>query len=543
MYIAPNTTIRVLHNVPLDNTYNQTIYFSSVSAQSSYFSGLAKYTFTHQTYQRVQKGRMRVEQTAENLYDCNYLMFQNTSFGNKWFYAFITGVEYINNAVSEISFEIDVMQTWFFDFTLEESFVEREHTSTDGNGEHLLPEPVELGEYVFSNYSRMIPGVDLMCIVVGIADVQSSGSGGMMNGVFSGNEYWAYNTTDISSLEAKITPYIQSPDSIVTMYMCPSIVAYQGGAIPEGGIEISTEDSSWSGEISLPSVNTYASFQGYTPKNHKLYSYPYAFIHVDNANGSSLQLRQEFFASPNNPSMQFDSINSMPVKVVGRPKNYKLPLGTTTPASDDVINTEIITLENYPMCSWNIDAYKVWLSQNIVPYAFKAATGIATTAIGVAIGAAGMKSGSLAGAQQGGQMANSGLNSLLGTVTSFMMDAYTASIQADLCKGSINNGNVNVAHGYQNIYAGVATVTGEYAKAIDDFFTVFGYSVKRVKVPNTHARPYWTYTKTAGCVISGNVPADDAKRICQIHDNGITYWTSGANIGNYSLDNSPVTTQ
>ena len=33
MVIEPNTTIRVLHDVPLDNTYNDTIYFSSLSAQ------------------------------------------------------------------------------------------------------------------------------------------------------------------------------------------------------------------------------------------------------------------------------------------------------------------------------------------------------------------------------------------------------------------------------------------------------------------------------------------------------------------------------
>lgn len=56
---------------------------------------------------------MRVEKKAEDLYDCNYLAFQNTSFGSKWFYAFITSVEYVNNITSEITFEIDVLQTYF----------------------------------------------------------------------------------------------------------------------------------------------------------------------------------------------------------------------------------------------------------------------------------------------------------------------------------------------------------------------------------------------------------------------------------------------
>ena len=138
MYIEPNTVIRILHNCPLDKTYDHTIYFSSENAQISYFQGLTKYTFTEQTYQRVQRGKARVQRKAEDLYDCNYMMFQNSSFGNKWFYAFITSVEYVNNITSEISFEIDVMQTWFFDYTLEDCFVEREHSVTDNIGDNLV---------------------------------------------------------------------------------------------------------------------------------------------------------------------------------------------------------------------------------------------------------------------------------------------------------------------------------------------------------------------------------------------------------------------
>ena len=77
MYIEPNTIIRVLKDCPLDNTYNHTIYFNSASAQTAYFQNLTKYTFTDQSYQRLQRGKMRVQRKAEDLYDCNYLMFQH----------------------------------------------------------------------------------------------------------------------------------------------------------------------------------------------------------------------------------------------------------------------------------------------------------------------------------------------------------------------------------------------------------------------------------------------------------------------------------
>ena len=129
MYINPNTTIKILKNVPLDPTYDHTIYWSNIDGddanhtrakanQSTYFSSKAKYSLDNQSYQRVKRGWIRVAILAENLYDCNYVMFQNTAFGSKWFYAFIKSVEYINNTVSEIEFEIDEMQTWWFDYQI-----------------------------------------------------------------------------------------------------------------------------------------------------------------------------------------------------------------------------------------------------------------------------------------------------------------------------------------------------------------------------------------------------------------------------------------
>ena len=131
MWIEPNGQVKIIQNVDLDNKYDNTIYFANRTAQYNYFNSKAKYTYPKITYQRVKRNYIKVEINAENLYDCNYLMFQNTSFGNRWFYAFITKVEYLSNMVSEIEYEIDVMQTWFMDCTMGQSFVEREHSVTE----------------------------------------------------------------------------------------------------------------------------------------------------------------------------------------------------------------------------------------------------------------------------------------------------------------------------------------------------------------------------------------------------------------------------
>ena len=84
-----------------------------------YVGSLANYTYIR------KENKIRVEATADTLFDCNYIMWQNPSFGTKWFYAFIIDVEYLNNETAEITFEIDEMQTWYFGYTIKQSFIER----------------------------------------------------------------------------------------------------------------------------------------------------------------------------------------------------------------------------------------------------------------------------------------------------------------------------------------------------------------------------------------------------------------------------------
>ena len=148
MYIEPNTNIRLLKDVPLDNTYKHSIYFGSSGAQVSYFSGKTKYNLSRQTYQRVNLGVSRVGINANNLYDCNYMMFQNSSYGSRWFYAFINSVEYVNDNLTQITFQLDELQSWFFDYDLLPCIIERQHTETDEIGDSLTSEGDDVTTYV-----------------------------------------------------------------------------------------------------------------------------------------------------------------------------------------------------------------------------------------------------------------------------------------------------------------------------------------------------------------------------------------------------------
>ena len=128
--------------VPFDNSYKHTRWFDSKSAQNDYFSScmLSQYTESDYTYIR-QNNSVKVQVNREKVCNINYCMFQNRNYGSKWFYAFVVGINYVNENVTEIVMEIDVMQTWLFDWARTECFVEREHVSDDTIGAHTNPEP------------------------------------------------------------------------------------------------------------------------------------------------------------------------------------------------------------------------------------------------------------------------------------------------------------------------------------------------------------------------------------------------------------------
>ena len=169
---VPNTVVKILQNVPLDDTYTDTRWFSSVGDQTGFFNGKAKYTFTDLTYQRVNNGiaqprvalTCRVPMIADNLYDCNYMMFKNTNYGSKWFYAFIKQVNYINPNNTEIVYEIDYLQSFMFELNIKASFVEREHASADEDKPfaNLTPEPLQVPNWTYDQTTFSVIDMESM---------------------------------------------------------------------------------------------------------------------------------------------------------------------------------------------------------------------------------------------------------------------------------------------------------------------------------------------------------------------------------------------
>lgn len=534
-YIEPNSTIRLLAGCPLDKTYDHTIYFASQSAQTSYFQSLTKYTYTNYSYIR-QLRTIKVQADAgANLYDCNYLMFRNNSFENKWFYAFVTSIEYVNNYTWEIGFELDVMQSWMFDYELEECFVEREHSATDNLFENLVPENLELGDYISEGISRcadtgsatesLLEDLSLVFACTfdrNYADYQ----GGYYGGLYSGLCLIDFpfpnpaNTTNIQTFVSNIRTWINGatgagkPTGIICAFVMPTAFV--------------RSDTSTHTQLGFTKSIAFNSIDGYAPKNKKLFSFPYNFLYCTNFQGQSAPFKFEYFSTPTAPSFKLEADYSPDPNIVLTPLNYK---GAGANGNYD----EKMVLGGYPQLPFSTDVFQAWLamgSGNTIVSAISSISGYAVggaLAGGVPTGGAGAIPGALIGA-------GVGIGSTILKSLETAREQYIEPWQSHNGAGSTTMASIRlIDFGFMHKH-----IRSEFARIIDDYFNMFGYATKRCKVPNTHVRPHWTYTKTIGCCAVGSVPAEDMRKICSLYDKGITFWMNGDEVGNYSLDNRPV---
>lgn len=124
MAIQPQSDLRLL-KVPFTIDNKNQLTFANKNSQTSYFLSLSHLEINNISYQR-KDSIIRYPAHIDSIMQYNYCMYQNENYTNKWFYAYITGMRYINDGMTEILIQTDVYQTWQFDITFKESFVERE---------------------------------------------------------------------------------------------------------------------------------------------------------------------------------------------------------------------------------------------------------------------------------------------------------------------------------------------------------------------------------------------------------------------------------
>ena len=516
--ITPQSNIKILQ-VPIGiNNANQ-ITFSSKQTQYNYFNSLPKKVLENATYVR-ENGEICFNANYDEVINYNYVMYQNEGYSDKWFYAFITNVRYISNGSVGISIQTDYYQTWQFDITFKPSFVEREHVNNDTIGLHTIPENVETGDYICNEHIVDSNNANL-CVVMGttitIGELINAGAN-VYNGIPSGVMYYGFtdiNSSSANSLSSVLRMLAENGKSegVNSLFIAPTWLT--GGT---GLINSSTSVATY--DLGLSRMSQ---LNGYTPKNKKLLTHPFCYFIVSNAVGSTNVLKQEVWSLNNDNEMVLKvvgcltpgcSIKAIPINYNGAGRN------------DD----EAISLGKFPMLNWINDQYTNWLTQNGVN-------------IGLSVGASGLQlAGGLLAMGTGlgsGIGATSVLNGALGIAQS-LGQVYQHSLTPPSVEGNVNSGDVTTASGATRFHIYKMSVKQEYAKVIDGYFSMYGYKVNEVKVPNLTGRRNWNYVKTIGANIIGNIPQMHLQEIKNMFDSGITLWHTTSNFLDYSANNDII---
>lgn len=575
--ITPNTDLYLL-KVPLEiNDINQ-LDFANATAQFNYFNSLPKVTVDDFNYQR-KDNVIRFPAQYDEIITYNYCMYRNTEYSNKWFYAFITGMEYVSDGMTRFTIKTDVWQTWQFDLNFKPCLIEREHTNDDTIGSNTLPENLELGEMVTNGNTRNFGvGSAGLMVVADVTMIENAGSNQTLvaswssgstpdsfaNGIPSGCYHIVigYGNLFTKSVQNFVTLYDRAglSDAIENIYILPANIVSQtnlkrgltlsttGSAPTYSVTDLAMVDSQMRDVTHMVALTGYTrptTLDGYTPKNNKLLCYPFNYINVSNNAGTTIPYHYEDFAPYGGnygANFEVEGVFCPSGSIKAVPYNYKRQ---SYQESDNAYDFSINGAK-YPICSWKTDAYTNWLTQNAV----NMATEWKTTALGTAIGAgASMVRGAMGGGLMGGAVGavvgagmgfaeNAG--SLIGLAREQMLAKTSANMVSDQARGNVNAGDIAFSKLASQFTFIPMSVKAEYARCADNYLSMFGYATNRVKLPNRTGRRNWNYVKTIGCYIEADIPQDDLAEIKSMFDNGITIWHNPLYFADYSQNNDII---
>lgn len=529
----PQSTIHVCTGLRLNSRYDHTIYFADLAAQLNYFAGKVVKTFSAYSFIR-KTWDLNVAATMEEAASWQYLYFRNSANGKTYFY-FIDNIEYVNDGTVRLKLQIDVLQSYLFDFYLLPSFVERQHVTDDTRGKHTVDECLEMGDLI-DNETVDFTGIETLCILV-LASINPNYAdtgtpvpalSGMYNGVFSGLKVWAVNSSEWGAWGAQLDALSEAGflDGIISMWMYPRALVELGGENTwDDGVLCKVVESFPSAGIGSAVTFNASDVDGYTPKNNKLLTYPFNFLYCSNNAGKSAVYKYERFSGSQATFNLYGAV-APEATVILTPTNY-----------NGVSNNyeHALALGNFPTCAWDADVFKMWLAQNQNQNNLSAVNSMVKVGAGAVAGIASLATGNVVGAAAGvGAMYNG-----VSQISNLLAQRKDMEIQPPQARGQFS-ASINIAAGKQTFTFYKKSVNYEHARIIDDFFTMYGYKINRVQLPNYHAREGFTYVKTIGCNVKGDLCNEDLTKIAEIFDHGVTFWTRGDAMCNYTISNNPL---
>lgn len=538
----------LLKNIKLDNGYSHTFTFNSKEEQHGYF-----YNHVYSSIEgisTIRNGVVNVNKTFADLDGVNYCFYRNNQL-QRWFYCFVVEKNYIGENVTQLVLEVDVMQTYGFDYEVGSSFITREHMDRwESQGVpiwNLTEEPLPFGNEYWEIGSTMLntgTGALLVATTEPLSGWSVEGGSYLMGGVPTGLHYYVIPTAVheettllnkfikakqpiIASAKLLEIPYeqlISNTQSIIlsddyeilidiegkqNSLFVKKVLRFLGGNNP---INMERTHNGLCG-TTLPALGV--GIRRTPAHESKLLQYPYRYNCLIGSSGENVVLKNEFLKDFKNIQVKcyFSIIDDLRYDYFVQ--GYK-DMNSLRPRINKL---SIAELGNIPLLS---DAYTNFKMQN----SFSGSWGIPLTiASGVATSVATMNP-----------------VGLIGTVTSAI--SQLGKIQdvknaPDSLVGKGSDHAYKSAVGNLRPYMNTYEILGEYKSILADFFSKYGYQCNRVKKPNLKSRYYYNFIQTNGANIYGNIDNQYISTIKNNYDRGITLWHYNGNEFNlnYEFDN------
>lgn len=544
-----NGEIILCKGIKMDKNYDNTLSYSENNmvtlCRNNKIAESTKYSILDPI-----KGEMDVALPYASCIYANYIAFRNPNVGNKWYFAFVNDVEYVNPATTKIHYQVDVFSTWYSKFNVGQAFIEREHVSDDTIGANTVPEGLETGEFVINDTGTVLNYEDLYVsyVYIGVSKVAyglpgaSTYYGGDYGNLYSGVTYYMFKSTNEAGKFLRAYDLIGYGDNIISVFMLPKKI-YNPTSESVETWNISRESGSTAYSVNgytvphnnLPyalgtaTININSQIDGYTPKNNKLFTSEFNYLYITNNAGTDVKYNYEDF-NENTPTFKAEGVICVGGSIKLFPQTYKK--FSCIPAQYNSFNgyeefNYGITGGKYPTCAWSSDSYTNWLTQQSVNEKYD-------------------------DIRQGINLMNMNIESY--NATDMLMPAINNilnqsqarkmhELMPNQAKGNVNAGDIAYTTGALGFYYQKMSVRSEFAQKIDKFFSRFGYRVNDIKTPNLSSRTKFNYIKVGGSdeLIHGDIPASDLEKINAIFRKGTTIFHDYSTFGNYTQTNTIVT--
>lgn len=323
---------------------------------------------------RQSKNSISTNFTYEQCLEANYMAFRNKDYSTKWFFAWIDDVIWKGDKCTEIRFTVDAWSTYFGEWTTQRCFVIRHHVNDDTIGINTVNENLDVGEVVEEQESEDVSLSEFYYIGVLSSwnvETKKQFSGiSVYNRQIYGNQLYLFDTTNAPDttgfkdliaflIETNSDGHIADIDSI---FIIPASLV-KASDLEEHIFSTSPVESkfytlkyTFEAETYNTQIDKRHSFSDYTPKNNKLFCYPYNYLLITNNAGNYNILKYEDFSTAKvNLETQMAIGVGNSIRLV--PRKYK---------KQDYAIDESISLCKYPTCGWSADAYTNWLTSQAV---------------------------------------------------------------------------------------------------------------------------------------------------------------------------------